>query len=249
MANKTKLHFWTEAETLHLIRTLKEHQILKYMDGRKTRNGDLFKKVSKELAKANFCRSAEQVRVRWKSLKTAYYKAKRANDVSGHDPQTSPFYTEMNDLLGHRPLSTVEGGGVNVGFPQTQSTQEQPMEPDRSASEEDVDLEVEVEEDVESDQDIPSTLAQATGRERRGRRPAWEQQQIFLQEQERRQTGLLHQLARESAERQERFVGAILDSNARMMAMLLESLQTRQQPSTAPLPPFYPGYYPPNNRS
>lgn len=82
---------------------------------------------------------------------------------------------------------------------------------------------------------------------KRGRKSAWEQQQIFLQEQERRQMDVLRQLARESAERQERLVGGILDSNARMMAMLLESLQTLQQPAPAPapLPHFYPGYYPP----
>lgn len=101
-----------------LIKTLKEFQILKYMDGRKTRNGDLFKKVSVELEKSKFIRSAEQVRVRWKALKTAYYKAKRANDISGHDPQTSPFYAEMDELLGHWPLSTVEDRGVDVGFSQ-----------------------------------------------------------------------------------------------------------------------------------
>lgn len=115
MANK-KVHFWTEEETRCLIHTLKDNQILKYMDGRKTRNGELFKKVAGELAKANFSRSAEQVRIRWKALKTAYYKAKRNNNVSGHAPQFSPFYEELDELLGKRPLSNVEGSGVDIGF-------------------------------------------------------------------------------------------------------------------------------------
>lgn len=124
-----------------------------------------------------------------------------------------------------------------------------------------MDVDVEVEVDVETtgdqesrDHDIPSSPGQATvTRVRRGRRSqattaAWAQQLAFFQEQDRRQQEFITQQAQISAERQERLVGAILDSNTRMMSLLMEGLQAlRQPPPPMPLQPpqhFYQGYYP-----
>lgn len=48
------LHFWTDAETEYMLGQLKELNILKYMDGWKTRNGVLFRKVADQLEGAGF---------------------------------------------------------------------------------------------------------------------------------------------------------------------------------------------------
>ena len=62
-----------------MLHQLQELNILKFMDGRKTRNGDLFKKVAQKMKEAGFTRTPEQVRVRWKNLRKAYHGAKRNN--------------------------------------------------------------------------------------------------------------------------------------------------------------------------
>ncbi|XP_056135260.1 uncharacterized protein LOC130111976 [Lampris incognitus] len=116
MANTSRVHFWTDEETEYMLTQLKELNILKYMDGRKTRNGDLFKKVAEHMVGAGFKRTPEQVRVRWKHLKQAHYNAKKSNSTSGHSPVSCPFLEILEELLGRRPLSQAVQHGVDVGL-------------------------------------------------------------------------------------------------------------------------------------
>lgn len=109
-----RVYFWDDEETEFMLAQLKEFNILKYIDGRKTRNGDLFEKVAQKLDGAGFKRTPEQIRVRWKHLKRAYYNAKNTNSTSGHNAFR---YTDLlEELLGHRPLSQPLDHGVDVGF-------------------------------------------------------------------------------------------------------------------------------------
>ena len=110
-------HFWTEEQTEFMLNVLKELNILKFMDGRKTRNGELFKKVALKMVEAGFPRTPEQIRSRWKNVKKAFFRAKRDNGVSGRGRTTCPFYDVIDDLLGSRPLSLVENNGVDSGVP------------------------------------------------------------------------------------------------------------------------------------
>ena len=98
-----------------MLSQLKEMNILKFMDGRKTRNGELFKKVALKMVEASFPRTPEQVRIRWKNLKKTYFQAKRDNGASGRGRTTCPFYDLLEDLLGSRPLSLVGHNGVDSG--------------------------------------------------------------------------------------------------------------------------------------
>ncbi|TNN79268.1 Zinc finger protein with KRAB and SCAN domains 2 [Liparis tanakae] len=108
-------HFWTEEQTTFMLNVLKELNILKFLDGRKTRNGELFKKVSLKMVEAGFHRTPEQIRIRWKNVKKAFFQAKRDNGASGRGRTTCPFYELLDDLLGSRPLSRVEHNGVDSG--------------------------------------------------------------------------------------------------------------------------------------
>ena len=47
-------HFWTEEETGHFIDTMKDMNIMAFVDGRKYRDGEIYKKVSEKLRKAGF---------------------------------------------------------------------------------------------------------------------------------------------------------------------------------------------------
>lgn len=88
------------------------------MDGRKFRNTDLFKAVREKLKEAGADRTVEQIRNRWKTLKTSYFKAKMHNSKSGADPSYFPFFDQMDEIMGGRPLSNVGDNGVDVGFPE-----------------------------------------------------------------------------------------------------------------------------------
>ncbi|TNN37406.1 Transcription factor 7-like 1 [Liparis tanakae] len=108
-------HFWTEEQTEFMLNVLKELNILKFMDGRKTRNGDLFKKVALKMLAAGFPRTPEQIRIRWKNLKKAFFQAKREPGASGRGRSTCPSFDVLDDLLGGGPLSLVEHNGVDSG--------------------------------------------------------------------------------------------------------------------------------------
>ena len=106
-----------------MLAQMKEMDIMRFIDGRKHRNGDLFRMVGDRMRGAGFIRTVEQIRCRWKGLKQAYYKAKAHNNTSGRDPASCPFYRELNDLLGARPLATVEG--IDVGLEPEQFNQDE----------------------------------------------------------------------------------------------------------------------------
>uniref|UniRef100_A0A3P9LH28 Myb/SANT-like DNA-binding domain-containing protein n=1 Tax=Oryzias latipes TaxID=8090 RepID=A0A3P9LH28_ORYLA len=90
--------------------------ISKRLDGRKSRNTELFILVHKRLKEVGIDRSIEQIKNRWQSLKTTYYKAKTHNSRSGVDPSSFPYYQVMDNFMGDRPLSNVPTNGVDVGF-------------------------------------------------------------------------------------------------------------------------------------
>lgn len=116
MASTGKTHFWTEEETKFMLAEMANLNVLHLLDGRKYRNSETLKKVSCRMAEEGYLRTVEQVRCRWKSLRKTYYETKRKNNTSGSEHTSCPFFTELNNLLGSRPLSIAEESGVDVGF-------------------------------------------------------------------------------------------------------------------------------------
>lgn len=115
MASSKKAQFWSERETMVMLRILEEMDIMKCLDGRKNRNGEIFKRVAERMGEEGYTRSPEQVRTRWKILKSSYYRAKIQN-TSGSNPSSFPYFETINDILGHRPLSNISENGVDIGF-------------------------------------------------------------------------------------------------------------------------------------
>ncbi|XP_076141515.1 uncharacterized protein LOC143124100 isoform X1 [Alosa pseudoharengus] len=108
------VHFWSDAETEFMLCQLKALNILKYMDGRKTRNGNLFRKVAEHMEDAGFQRTSEQIRVRWKNVKKAYYNSRKNNQTSGNSSVSCPYSNILKELLGRRPLSKTAENGVDI---------------------------------------------------------------------------------------------------------------------------------------
>ncbi|XP_061880718.1 zinc finger protein with KRAB and SCAN domains 2-like isoform X1 [Entelurus aequoreus] len=102
---------WGEDETVFLIQQLKDFNILRCLDGRKHRNGEVFTKVARELENAGFCRTPEQIRVKWKRMKQLYVKAKK-DDADA----ACPYFHLFDDLLGRQSQSPSPAYGLDVGF-------------------------------------------------------------------------------------------------------------------------------------
>ncbi|KAL2093369.1 hypothetical protein ACEWY4_010681 [Coilia grayii] len=126
--SRTTSHFWTDEETRLMITQLKELNILKFMDGRKRRNGELFKKIAQRMLQDGFPRTPEQVRVRWKNVKQAYFAFKRNNGINGQGRTSCPFFDLLEELFGSRPLSLAKHHGVDSGV--ARQTAETTMDPE-----------------------------------------------------------------------------------------------------------------------
>lgn len=68
---------WDIRETELLLDILKDLDMKKCLDGRKVRNDQLFKVAHRRMTAAGYRRSIDQLKIRWKVLKSAYYKCKR----------------------------------------------------------------------------------------------------------------------------------------------------------------------------
>ncbi|KAI7795045.1 hypothetical protein IRJ41_007376 [Triplophysa rosa] len=106
---------WSATETT-LLHFVKEQKIVERLDGCKSRNNELFKQVFEKLQEAGINRSVEQIKNRWKALKSGYYKAKSHNNKIGESPANFLFYNIMDEIMGERPLVTVAAHAVDVGF-------------------------------------------------------------------------------------------------------------------------------------
>ena len=65
---KTTPHFWSEEETNHFINIMKDMNILAFVDGRKYRDSEIYKKVNEKVREAEFVRTPDQIKRRWKTL-------------------------------------------------------------------------------------------------------------------------------------------------------------------------------------
>ncbi|XP_029973164.1 uncharacterized protein LOC115406995 [Salarias fasciatus] len=100
-----------------------------FIDGRKCRDSEVYRKVSKKLREAGFIRTPDQIRHRWKTLKAMYCKAKKDNGTSGSDPSTFPQFDLMEEILCQRPTTTAPSSRVDV-----ERHEEEPATPVSSTS-------------------------------------------------------------------------------------------------------------------
>ncbi|KAK1896837.1 Pyrroline-5-carboxylate reductase 3 [Dissostichus eleginoides] len=68
---------WDVNETELFLEILKDLDMKKCLDGRKVRNNKLFKVAHRRMTAAGYHRTVDQLKFRWKLLKSAYYKCKR----------------------------------------------------------------------------------------------------------------------------------------------------------------------------
>lgn len=68
------------------------------------RNRHVFKQLSARMGEMGFSRSPQQCRLRVKTLKANYVRAKLQRSVDGLQPCTFKYFTEMDSVLGRRSV-------------------------------------------------------------------------------------------------------------------------------------------------
>ena len=95
---------WEDEEVLALIHIWGDSRIQQDLDGC-SRKRPIFERIAKQLKEQGFVRSFAQVREKIKQLKQRYKKIKDSNNRSGNKRRTCPFYKELDDILGDRPIT------------------------------------------------------------------------------------------------------------------------------------------------
>lgn len=109
-----KGHNWLEKETVCFLELCVEKQILAIMDGRKFKHVEIFKMLEPEMAKRGYPKTADQMKLKLKNLKLAYFKCIRDNSVSGAATSRCAFYNELELLYGCRPSAKASSSNFVV---------------------------------------------------------------------------------------------------------------------------------------
>ncbi|KAB5586805.1 hypothetical protein PHYPO_G00005740 [Pangasianodon hypophthalmus] len=232
----TKQHFWSDSETTFMLDEMKDLNILQLLDGRKYRNGDMFKKLSDKMALAGYTRSVEQIRTRWKVLRQSYFRAKRqssSSSSSGVSLVDCPYFDTLEDLLGPIHFSATEGSGVDVGFQElTPSQTAEDVASSLSSPEcvedtetRDIQVEAESAHLVQSAPQQPSPGSKI----RKKRRKVDQDHYSFLENLQRQHQSWLARQMQQQQERDERFISSLMEANAqateRVVSLMLDGLQ------------------------
>ena len=92
---------WSDEETLKLIEVWGDETIQAQLEGCK-RNKDVYQKISREMAAAQYERTAEQCREKAKKLKAEYRKIKDRHNVTGKGRSKWRFFDAMDEVFGHK---------------------------------------------------------------------------------------------------------------------------------------------------
>ncbi|XP_074525708.1 uncharacterized protein LOC141789985 [Halichoeres trimaculatus] len=103
---------WTVEETQVLLCAWSDERVQKSL-AENLRNRHVFKHLSARMSEMGFSRSPHQCRLRVKTLKANYVRAKLHRTVNMSQPCTFKYFTEMDAVLGRRAVEG-EGGGYFI---------------------------------------------------------------------------------------------------------------------------------------
>uniref|UniRef100_A0A3Q3IW45 Myb/SANT-like DNA-binding domain-containing protein n=1 Tax=Monopterus albus TaxID=43700 RepID=A0A3Q3IW45_MONAL len=96
---------WTVEETQVLLCAWSDERVQKSL-AENLRNRHVFKHLSARMSEMGFSRSPHQCRLRVKTLKANYVRAKLQRSVDSLQPCTFKYFSEMDAVLGRRSLLT-----------------------------------------------------------------------------------------------------------------------------------------------
>ncbi|XP_047447153.1 uncharacterized protein LOC125011824 [Mugil cephalus] len=100
---------WTAEETQVLLCAWSDERVQKSL-AENLRNRHVFKHLSARMSEMGFCRSPHQCRLRVKTLKANYVRAKLQRNFGSSQPCSFKYFAEMDAVLGRRSVG--EDGGL-----------------------------------------------------------------------------------------------------------------------------------------
>lgn len=124
-SSKNKRVTWSSEEIEFMLNIFKDKNILKVMDGNKYRSLEIYRSVVDDMSKANFIRTAEQIRTKMRLLRASYFKCKKHLNTSGVGGEVfeqsdgeemiredCDFYDLLKDIYGSRPSANANMNGL-----------------------------------------------------------------------------------------------------------------------------------------
>ncbi|XP_064792661.1 uncharacterized protein LOC135513710 isoform X2 [Oncorhynchus masou masou] len=108
---------WTVEETQVLLCAWSDEHVQKSL-AENVRNRHVFKHLSTRMCDLGFSRSPHQCRLRVKTLKANYVRAKLLRSVDDSQPCSFRYYAEMDAVLGRNCAVDGMGGGCHFGSPE-----------------------------------------------------------------------------------------------------------------------------------
>lgn len=105
---------WGEEEIRVFLEMCIEKQVLAIMDGKRHKHVEIFRMLEPQMKEKGYAKTADQMKLKLKNLKLAYFKCRRDNSVSGAATSRCVFYNELELLYGCRP--TAEAGSSSSGI-------------------------------------------------------------------------------------------------------------------------------------
>lgn len=103
-------NLWTNEEILTLLEIIREKKINNLFDGKRYKNVEIYRLIEEEMEKRGYStKNGEQIKNKWKSLKTAYNTCKKENTKSGAARKECDYFDILDEILGTRPSSSVQG--------------------------------------------------------------------------------------------------------------------------------------------
>ncbi|XP_041854277.1 ras-GEF domain-containing family member 1B-A isoform X2 [Melanotaenia boesemani] len=99
---------WTAEETQVLLCAWSDERVQRSL-AENLRNTHVFKHLSARMSEMGFSRSPHQCRLRVKTLKANYVRAKLQKSVNGSQPCTFKYFAEMDAVLGRRSAGMEKG--------------------------------------------------------------------------------------------------------------------------------------------
>ena len=119
---------WTDLEVKSLLAIWNDSKIQEELDGA-VRNKAVYEKIAQKMKEQGHQRDWKQCRSKVKNLKTKYREVKDHNNKTGNGRKECKFFSELENILGHRPasvpaalLDSGSSSSQNLGDEDTQSS-------------------------------------------------------------------------------------------------------------------------------
>ena len=221
-----------------------EEEVQGQLEGCK-RNRQVCEGIAKRMRERGYEKTAEQCRIKMKKLKGNYRKVKDKNSETGRGRKTCKFFEDLDKVLGHRPATCPPILVESLG---TGEEEEEEVEEENREVEEDACLR-EIEREEEEEEDRTRGKEKENSRRKKGKglkrnredrlagvfretmKDMWEGMMRAEEEQEEKRRAYEKEKAREERAYEERRRSEEREFQLRLMQIMMEGQQQRQQES------------------